>query len=43
VLRDFTGEGSRLLTALLKRVIANLDRVASVEASSSAPIFEKAD
>ena len=31
VLRDFTDEEARLLVALLTRLIANLDRVASVE------------
>src|SRR5271163_2760191 len=33
VLRDFTDEEARLLVALLTRLIANLDRVAGVEAS----------
>jgi DNA-binding MarR family transcriptional regulator len=33
VLRDFTDEETALLVALLRRLIANLDRVASVEAS----------
>jgi len=40
VLRDFTDEEAGLLVALLTRLIANLDRVASVEASLSAPISE---
>ena len=41
VLRDFTDEEAGLLVALLTRLIANLDRVASVEASPGAPISEK--
>ena len=41
VLRGFTDEESGLLVALLTRLIANLDRVASVEASPGAPISEK--
>ena len=40
VLRGFTDEEAGLLVALLTRLIANLDRVASVEASSGAPISE---
>jgi DNA-binding MarR family transcriptional regulator len=40
VLRNFTVEEAELLVALLTRLIANLDRVASVEAS---PISEKGD
>ena len=43
VLRGFTDEEARLLVALLTRLIANLDRVASVEASSGAPISETED
>ena len=43
VLRGFTDEESGLLVALLTRLIANLDRVASVEASPGAPISEKGD
>jgi DNA-binding MarR family transcriptional regulator len=43
VLRDFTDEEAGLLVALLTRLIANLDRVASVEASPGTPISEKAD
>ena len=39
VLRDFTDEEAGLLVALLTRLIANLDRVASVEASPGAPIL----
>src|SRR5262249_59005962 len=39
VLRDFTEAG--LLVALLTRLIANLDRVASVEASPGTPVSEK--
>lgn len=42
-LRDFTDEEAGLLVALLTRLIANLDRIASVEASSSTPIPEKRD
>lgn len=42
-LRDFTDEEARLLVDLLTRLIANLDRIASVEASAGAPIFEKRD
>ena len=43
VLRGFTDEEAGLLVALLTRLIANLDRVASVEASPGAPISEKGD
>jgi MarR family transcriptional regulator for hemolysin len=43
VLRDFTDEEAGLLVALLTRLIANLDRVASVEASPGTPISEKWD
>jgi len=43
VLRDFTDEEAGLLVDLLTRLIANLDRVASVEASPGTPIFEKGD
>src|SRR5580704_17981588 len=43
VLRDFTDEEAGLLVALLTRLIANLDRVASVEASPGTPISEKGD
>jgi MarR family transcriptional regulator, transcriptional regulator for hemolysin len=43
VLRGFTDEESGLLVALLTRLIANLDRVASVEASPGTPISEKGD
>ena len=43
VLRDFTDEEAGLLVDLLTRLIANLDRVASVEASPGTPISEKAD
>ena len=44
VLRDFTEEEAELLIALLKRLIAGLDRVASAETSSAAtPVSEKAD
>ena len=39
VLRDFTDEEAGLLVALLTRLIANLDRIASVEASAAAPIL----
>jgi MarR family transcriptional regulator, transcriptional regulator for hemolysin len=41
VLRDFTEEEAGLLTALLTRLIANLDRIASAEVSPSAPTPEK--
>lgn len=43
VLRDFTDEEARLLVTLLTRLIANLDRIASVEASPGTPISEKGD
>ena len=43
VLRGFTDEEAGLLIALLKRLIANLDRIASVEASPGTPISEKGD
>ena len=39
VLRGFTDEEAGLLIALLTRLIANLDRIASVEASPGTPIF----
>jgi MarR family transcriptional regulator, transcriptional regulator for hemolysin len=39
VLRDFTDEEAGLLVVLLTRLIANLDRVASVKASAHAPIL----
>jgi MarR family transcriptional regulator, transcriptional regulator for hemolysin len=42
-LRDFTDEEAGLLVALLKRLIANLDRIASVDVSPSAPISQKGD
>jgi hypothetical protein len=38
VLRNFTDEEAGLLVALLTRLIANLDRVASVEMTPSTPI-----
>jgi MarR family transcriptional regulator for hemolysin len=38
-LSDFTDEEAGLLVALLTRLIANLDRVASAEASPGAPIL----
>lgn len=41
VLRDFTDEEARLLVVLLTRLIANLDQVASVEASPATPLSEK--
>ena len=41
VLHDFTNEEVGLLVALLTRLIANLDRVASVEASPGTPMSEK--
>ena len=40
VLRDFTDAEVRLLVDLLTRLIANLDRVASVEASPGTPSLE---
>ena len=43
VLRGFTDEETGLLVTLLTRLIANLDRVASVEASPDTPISEKGD
>jgi MarR family transcriptional regulator for hemolysin len=43
VLRDFTHGEVGLLVDLLTRLIANLDRVASVEASPGTPIPEKGD
>ena len=43
VLRGFTDEEAGLLIALLMRLIANLDRIASVEASPGTPISEKED
>jgi MarR family transcriptional regulator for hemolysin len=43
VLRDFTDQEARLLVDLLTRLIANLDRVASVAASPGTPIFENGD
>ena len=43
VLRGFTDEEAGLLIALLTRLIANLDRIASVEASPGTPISEKED
>jgi MarR family transcriptional regulator, transcriptional regulator for hemolysin len=43
VLCDFTDEEAGLLVALLTRLIANLDRVASVEASPGTPILEEGD
>jgi MarR family transcriptional regulator for hemolysin len=43
VLRGFTDEEAGLLIALLTRLIANLDRIASVEASPGTPISEKGD
>lgn len=43
VLRDFTDEEAGLLVALLTRLVASLDRVASIEASPGTPIREKGD
>jgi len=43
VLRGFTEEEAGLLVALLTRLIANLDRVASVEASPGTPRSGKGD
>ena len=42
-LRDFTDEEAVLLVTLLTRLIANLDRIASVEASPGAQISESGD
>ncbi|MBU1288613.1 MAG: MarR family transcriptional regulator [Alphaproteobacteria bacterium] len=43
VLRGFTEEEADLLITLLTRLIANLDRVASAEASPGAPLSGPAD
>src|ERR1700751_2643482 len=43
VLRGFSDDEVGLLIALLTRLIANLDRVASAEASPGTPISEKGD
>lgn len=43
VLRGFTEEEAGLLVALLTRLIANLDRIASAEASPGTPSSEKDD
>ena len=43
VLRGFTDKEVGLLVALLTRLIANLDRIASVEASPGTPTSEKGD
>ncbi len=43
VLRDFTDEEAGLLVDLLTRLIANLDRVASVDTWPGAPISDKGD
>jgi MarR family transcriptional regulator, transcriptional regulator for hemolysin len=43
VLRDFTDEEARLLVSLLTRLIANLDRIASVDASPGTRISERGD
>jgi MarR family transcriptional regulator, transcriptional regulator for hemolysin len=40
-LRDFTEEETGLLIDLLTRLIANLDRIASVQASPGTTVFEK--
>jgi MarR family transcriptional regulator, transcriptional regulator for hemolysin len=42
-LRDFTDEEARLLVALLTRLIANLDRIASVETARATPTSQKGD
>jgi MarR family transcriptional regulator, transcriptional regulator for hemolysin len=42
-LGDFTDEEAGLLVALLRRLIANLDRLASVEASAATSTSEKLD
>jgi DNA-binding MarR family transcriptional regulator len=41
VLRDFTDEETELLVVLLTRLIANLDRVAGLEAAANTPMSEK--
>ncbi|KDM68327.1 MarR family winged helix-turn-helix transcriptional regulator [Acidiphilium sp. JA12-A1] len=41
VLRDFTDEETEVLVALLKRLIANLDRVAGVDASPTTAVSEE--
>ncbi len=43
VLRGFTDKEAKLLVDLLTRLIANLDRVASAEASPGTPKSEKRD
>lgn len=43
VLRDFTDEEAGLLVTLLTRLIANLDRIASVEASPGERISKEGD
>ena len=43
VLCDFTDEEVGLLVALLTRLIASLDRIASVDASAGTPISAKGD
>ncbi len=43
VLRDFTDEEAGLLVALLTRLIASLDGLASIEASPGTSISEKRD
>jgi DNA-binding MarR family transcriptional regulator len=42
-LRDFTDEETGLLVALLTRLIANLDRIASADASLATPMSDKGD
>ena len=41
VLRDFTDDEAALLVVLLTRLIASLDRIASVEASPGTPMSQK--
>jgi DNA-binding MarR family transcriptional regulator len=41
VLRDFTDEEAGMLVALLTRLIANLDRVAGVEALAGTPVLRR--
>jgi MarR family transcriptional regulator, transcriptional regulator for hemolysin len=43
VLHDFTDEEAGLLVTLLKRLIANLDRIASVEASPGTRVSARGD
>ena len=42
-LQDFSDAETTLFVELLKRLIANLDRIASAESSPGTPIYEKGD